>query len=193
MVLVAVVTIVAFYRYKKMARRKANRMKLINNLRNGEGPYVFVAFLSYSDHDENFANDYLYGKLNENLQLMTEINRDLICTHNMHVEIGHGILAETARCINSSSALIAVVSDSYHCDGNCFLELDFACRFRKPIVLCANETIDEAVFEQPMLMPFRKETRVIWKFENNQYNMNTTLEDLCSSLLDIIANSDEIE
>jgi hypothetical protein len=192
MALIALVIIVAVYRYRKMARRKANRIELINNLRTGEGPYKFVAFLSYSDHDENFVNDYLYRQLNETLQLMTGIHeedRDLVCTHNMHFEIGHGILAETARCINSSSSLIAVVSDSYHCDGHCFFELDCAARhFRKPIVPCANETIYEAVFEQPMLLPFRRETRVTWRYENQQYNMNTTIEDFCSSLLDIIAN-----
>jgi hypothetical protein len=39
-----------------------------------------------------------------------------------------------------------------------FFELDFACRFRKPIVLFANETIGEVIFEQPILMPFREET-----------------------------------
>jgi hypothetical protein len=65
--LVALVTIVAVYRYRKMAKRKANRIKLVNNLRNGEGSYEFVAFLSYSDNDEIFAIDYLYGKLNETL------------------------------------------------------------------------------------------------------------------------------
>jgi hypothetical protein len=62
-----------------------------------------------------------------------------------------------------------------------------------PIVIFANETIDEDVFEQEMLMPYNKKPRVTWKFENNQYDMSTTKEDLCSSLLDIIANSDDIE
>jgi Leucine-rich repeat (LRR) protein len=193
MALVALVTIVAVYRYRKMARRNANRIKLINNLRNEEGPYEFVVFLSFSDHDENFVKDYLYGKLNENLQQITDINRKLVSIYETDARTGGSKMEGIEKCIKRSSAFILVVSDSYHCEDHCFYELEFACILRKPIVLCVNETIDETVFEQPKLILLRDETRVTWKYENNQYTMNTTLEDLSSSLLDIIADSDEIE
>ncbi|XP_060605142.1 toll-like receptor 3 [Ruditapes philippinarum] len=191
MALVALVTIVAVYRYRKMTKRKANRIKLINRLRNGETSCEYVVFLSYSEHDQIFVKDYLYEKLNENLKQMTRINKDLVCqSDGRH---GQSIIQENGNYILKSCALIAVVTDNYHCDPNCFFDLDYACSLLMPIVIFINENTDKAIFEQKMLKPYIKKPRVTWKFENNQYNMNTTIEDLCSSLLDIIANSGKIE
>ncbi|XP_060571583.1 protein artichoke-like [Ruditapes philippinarum] len=189
MVLVALVTIVAVYRYRKKVQRKANRIELINKLHNGEGQYEFVVFLSYSN-DEVFVKDYLYRNLDENLKQMTRIDRDLICTSDTHVDGGHRVIGENGQCIERCSALIAVVSENYLIDPNCCLDLDSAGISQTPIVIFTNEATGEALFTQRTLKPFRKRPRVTWKIENNQYKMNTTFEDLYLLLLDIIANSD---
>ncbi|XP_053378148.1 toll-like receptor 4 [Mercenaria mercenaria] len=71
--------IIIYKRYKRK-KKSQNRTNVINNLRDGDGKYQFAVFLSFNNEDEEFVHSHILEQLNENLQLMTGIDRTLVCT-----------------------------------------------------------------------------------------------------------------
>ncbi|XP_045170933.2 toll-like receptor 1 [Mercenaria mercenaria] len=190
---IAVVTVTITYKCKKWARNKAKRMKFLMNLHAGQGQYEFAAFLSHSSDDTDFVENYLLDKLNENLQLMTGIDRNLVCTGDAYLRPGFLILDEAARCIERASAFIVVVSDSYCTSAYCHNEIDLANRLNKPIILMIKGHVDENLMMPTMKMLFKSNVRVLWTLENNEYILKTTWENVCASVLDLIAQNENRE
>ncbi|XP_045202891.2 toll-like receptor 4 isoform X2 [Mercenaria mercenaria] len=188
--LIAMVTATIIYKYRKWARYIAKRKTLLNKLQEGQGQYEFVTFLSYDSDDINFVQDYLLDILNENLQLMTGLDRNLVCTVDMYGRPGYMKLNETALCIERASAVIMVVSDSFCSSMDCHHEVDQAYRLNKPIILMMKGHVDENLMMPTMKMLFNSNVRILWTLENDEYILKTTWENVCTSVLDLIVQNE---
>ncbi|XP_060583125.1 toll-like receptor 4 [Ruditapes philippinarum] len=184
-IIVLVVILVVFKRRERATYRK-KRGELVNRLQEGQGQSEFVAFLSYSSEDKDFVDNSLIDDFNETLQQMTGIDRNLICTGDLYLRPGFGILDEISLCIERASAFIVVVSDNYNSSPYCHNELDMAYRLQKPIVLFIKGMVDESLMTPVMKSLFKSNVRVLWAFENQDYTMMTSWQNVCSSLLDLI-------
>lgn len=174
------------YGRKRRAQRIQNRVNVINNLCDGAGQHEFVAYLAYSSDDHDFVMKYVLQQLNENLQLMTGIDRELICTGDKHLRFGFDIRSETIRCLDRSAVVIVVVSESFCTSEYCHHELDQAYIKRKPIVLMFKERVEESVMMPTMKELYRNKVRMLWNFENGEYVLKSTWENVSTSVLDLV-------
>lgn len=189
-VLVLIMSVSAFFVYKRRKYLKMRKIKdaVLQNLIEGQGQFEFVTFLSFSSDDKDFVDLYIYNQLNENLRIMTGTDRNLVCVGDEYLRPGFLVLDETARCIERASVMIAVVSNSY-CDSPfCHNELDQAYRLNKPIVLMLKDHVDENLMMPIMKALFKNNVRILWGIENGEYVLKTTWENVCTSILDLIAN-----
>ncbi|XP_053400540.1 toll-like receptor 4 [Mercenaria mercenaria] len=180
------VSIFVVYKRKKHARKMAKLENVLQNLTEGQGQFEFVTFLSYSSNDKDFVEMCLYNQLNENLKIMTGIERNLVCTGDGYLRLGFNILDETARCIERASVVIAVVSNSYCESSYCHTELDQAYRLNKPIILMLKEHVGEELMMPTMKMLFKNNVRMLWTVENGEYVLKTTWQNVCTSVLELI-------
>lgn len=180
------VLIGVIYARKRSAQRIQNRVNVINNLRVGAGQHEFVAYLAYSSDDHDFVMKYVLQQLNENLQLMTGMDRELICTGDKHLRFGFDIHSETIRLLDRSAVVIVVVSESFCTSEYCHQELDQAYIKRKPIVLMFKERVEESVMMPMMKELYRNKVRMLWNFENGEYVLKSTWENVSASVLDLV-------
>lgn len=185
--LIVVVTVTVIYKRRKHAIAEANRVRCLRNLAEGQGRYEFVAFLSYSSDDIDFVTKHVTEKMNENLQLMTGIERDLICTGDEYLRPGFAIFDETVRCMERASLVIAIVTNSYCESAFCNNELEQAHLLMKPIIIMLKEQVDENLMTPTMKLLFKSKVRILWETKNDEYVMKTTWKNVCSSMLDLIA------
>ena len=188
-VLAFLVILLAFMtcKFRKRAMKKANKRILLHKIQEGHDEFEFVIFLSHSSDDKDFVDAYVVKQLNENLQLMTEIDRNLVCIGDDFLRPGFRILDEITNCIDRASAFIVVLSDSFCESMYCHHEVDMAFRLNKPIMLMIKGRVDENIMKPLMKTLFKSTVRVLWTLENNEYIMNTSWEHVCNSLLDLIA------
>lgn len=184
--LLLVIGLALHYRRKKHTQRIQNRTNVVNRLREGEGQYEFVAYLAYSSADEDFVSNFVLNKLGENLQLMTGIERELVCTGDEQLRVGFDISSETTRCMEMSSVVLVVVSNSFCESKFCHNELNQAYITRKPIVLMFKEHVDEEMMMPTMKELYRKNVRMLWSFENGEYILKSTWDNVCTAILDLV-------
>ncbi|XP_045215606.2 uncharacterized protein LOC123565903 [Mercenaria mercenaria] len=177
--------IIIYKRYKQK-KKSRNRTNVINNLRDGEGKYKFAVFLSFSNEDEEFVHSHILEQLNENLQLMTGIDRTLVCTGDQHFRPGFNTHEETFRLLDAASVLIVVVSNNFLASNFCLSELDKAYEKRMPIVLMLKEQVDPDNMKSTLKTLYQNNTRILWNFENGEYVLKTSWENVCKSVLDLI-------
>jgi hypothetical protein len=189
--IIVFIVIMVVYKRRKRATKRMKRGELLKRLQEGKGQNEFVAFVSYSSEDKDFVDNYLIAHLNETLQQMIGVNRNLICTGDLYLRPGFGITDEIALCMERASAFIVVVSNDFNLSLYCQNELDMAYRLQKPIVLFIKGTIDESLMTPLMKCLFKSNVRVLWALENQQYTLKTTWENVCSSLLDLIIKKEE--
>ena len=120
---------------------------------------------------------------------MTGIDRNLVCTGDLYLRPGFMILEETTLCIERASVFVVVVSDNYNSSNYCNNELDMAYHLNKPIVLFIKGIVDESLMRPTMQVLFKSNVRVLWDLENQEYNMKTTWQNVCASVLDLIIHT----
>ncbi|XP_053372775.1 toll-like receptor 2 [Mercenaria mercenaria] len=185
-VVVLVLALLIFYLQRQHKRKLLNRKNLINLLRKGEGSYEFVVFLSFSNDDEDFVNTYILNPLNENLQLMTGIDRELVCTGDRHFRPGFYVHNEAYRGLDTTSVMVVVASKNFCRSSYCQNELDQAYVKKKPIILMFIEHIDKENMTPTIKELYQRNVRVLWTVENGEYKMKTTWNNVCTSILDLI-------
>ncbi|XP_053383692.1 toll-like receptor 4 [Mercenaria mercenaria] len=178
------IILLLLYRRKRRLRRKRNRENVINLLIEGEGQYEFVVFLSYSSIDDQFVQENVIDQLNENLQLMTGIDRNLVCTGDTHLRPGFMVQDETIQCLDRASLIIIVVSNNFCRSSYCQNEFNQAYMQRKPIVLLLMDHVDEELMMPTLRQLYKRDVRILWTFENGQFVLKTTWENVCRSVLD---------
>ncbi|XP_045208901.2 toll-like receptor 4 [Mercenaria mercenaria] len=174
------------YKRRKHAAKVQNRANVINLLRKGENNYEFAAFLAFSSDDEDFVYTYILHQLNENLQLMTGIDRELVCTGDRHFRPGFYVHNEAYRRLDTASVLIVVASNNFCQSTYCQNELDQAYVKQKPIILMFIEHIDQELMTTTMKELYQRNVRILWTVENGEHKMKTTWENVCTSALDLI-------
>ncbi|XP_053383695.1 toll-like receptor 4 [Mercenaria mercenaria] len=183
--LLTVTTIVSLlYRRKQKIQRNRKRENIVNLLIEGEGQYEFVAFLSYSSIDNQFVQENVVDQLNENLQLMTGIDRNLVCTGDQHFRPGFMVHDETINCLDRASVIIIVVSNNFCRSAYCQNEFDQAYMQKKPIVLMLMEHVEEELMTPTLRQLYKRDVRILWTVENGQYVLKTAWENVCRSILD---------
>ncbi|XP_053383693.1 toll-like receptor 4 [Mercenaria mercenaria] len=183
--LLAITIVLLFlYRRKRRLQRKRNRENVKNLLIEGEGQYEFVVFLSYSSRDDQFVQENVIDQLNENLQLMTGIDRNLVCTGDQHLRPGFIVHDEIINCLDRSSVIIIVVSNNFCRSSYCQNEFDQAYMQRKPIVLMLMEHVEEELMMPTLRQLYKRDVRILWTSENGQFVLKTTWKNVCRSVLD---------
>ncbi|XP_053400757.1 toll-like receptor Tollo [Mercenaria mercenaria] len=177
---------VIIYKRRKIMKHRKNKAEVLSRLRDGENAYEFVAFLGYSSDDENFVNTYVINQMNETLQQIIGINRNLICTGDKYFRPGRMVHDEIATCLERSCVMVVLISDLYCSSVYCRSEFDQAHIYGKPIVLMVRGHVDEDMMSPAMKQLYRKNARVLWSEENGEYVLKTTWENVCSSILDLI-------
>ncbi|XP_060604758.1 toll-like receptor 4 [Ruditapes philippinarum] len=120
-IIVTIITLciigIILHRRMRRLKRKRKLKNVLARLKEGEGQYEFVAFLSYSSDDYQFVHDHVIDQLNENLQLIIETDRRLLCTGDQDVRLGFNVPDETVLCLNrvsvvNSSCVRYILSES---------------------------------------------------------------------------------
>lgn len=185
-VMILVIVMFLYYRRKRLANKIKHRTKIINLIQDGEGVYEFAVFLAFSNDDEDFVKANIQEQLDENLQLMTGIDRKLVGTGDMHFRPGFYVHNECFRSLDKASVMVVVVSNSFCASEYCQIELDQAYNKRKPIVLMMIEHVDVDQMPPTMKELFHKNVRIVWANENGRRVLKTTWENICTSILDLI-------
>ncbi|XP_060600918.1 toll-like receptor 4 [Ruditapes philippinarum] len=184
--LILIISLLIFYIRRKHRKRLQNRANVINLLRQGDGNYEFAVFLAFSNEDEDFVNTHILHQLNENLQLMTGVDRELVCTGDRHFRPGFYVQNETCRRLATASVLIVVASENFCQSVYCRGELEQAFMEGKPIILMFIEQVEQELMPPTMREVYQRNVRIVWTFENGEYKMKTTWENVCKSVLDLI-------
>jgi hypothetical protein len=184
--LILIISLLIFYIRRKHRKRLQNRANVINLLRQGNGYYEFAVFLAFSNEDEDFVNTHILHQLNENLQLMTGVDRELVCTGDRHFRPGFYVLNETWRLFATASVLIVVASENFCQSVYCRGELEHALMQGKPIILMFIEQVEQELMPPTMREVYQRNVRIVWTFENGEYKMKTTWENVCKSVLDLM-------
>ncbi|XP_060597181.1 toll-like receptor 2 [Ruditapes philippinarum] len=175
---------VILHKRKRKLKRKRNMDNVINNLIAGQGQYEFVAFLLYSSGDYQFVEDHVINQLNENLKLNIGTDRNLICTGDQYFRPGFNIHDETELCLDRASVVILLLSNNFCRSSYCRNEFDQAYMQRKPVVLMMLGNVEEELMMPTLKNLYKRDARILWKIENEQVVLNTTWENICSSLLE---------
>ncbi|XP_060560679.1 toll-like receptor 4 [Ruditapes philippinarum] len=178
---------IILHRRNKRLKRQRNMEDVLARLIEGEGQYEFVAFLSYSSNDDQFVQGHVINQLNENLQRIIRTDRDLICTGDKNYRPAFTVHDETERCLNRASVVILLVSDSFCRSQYCQNEFDKAYLLGKPVVLMLFGNVDEEIMMPTLHGLYKRDARILWKIENEQFELNTTWENICTSLLEKVA------
>jgi hypothetical protein len=148
--------------------------------------YEYVAFLGYSSDDERFVNANVLNQMNQTLQQITGINRDLLCTGDQCFRPGQMIHNEIASCLDRVCTMVIMVTDSYCTSMYCRSEFDQALLHGKPIILMLCGKVNLDLMPLAMKQLYRRNARILWAEENGEYVLKTTWENVCLSILDLI-------
>ncbi|XP_060582006.1 toll-like receptor 4 [Ruditapes philippinarum] len=186
---VLVAAIVSFIATRQRRRRKAHELEMADRvalIREGTECYEFVVFLSYSSQDEDFVQKYVYQSLNEHLQKMVGDDRDLICEGDRNFQLGRSIHDQISVLLKKSSVVMVVLTDNYSQSIHCRNEFDQAFMLEKPIVLMVKDQVETALMTPLIRDLYEKRTRVLWLWEDGQYKLKTTLENVCTSIIELV-------
>jgi succinyl-CoA synthetase alpha subunit len=184
--IILIISLIIFRLQRKRARETRKRENVINMLRKGEGQYQFLAFLAFSSEDEEFVNTNLLNQLNENLQLMTGIDRNLVCTGDLNLRPGFYLHNETYLLLNKTCVIIAAVSKNFCHSVNCQNELEQAYVNGKPIILMFIEHVEQEQMSTTMKELYQRKVRIVWTLKNGENEMKTTWGNVCTSILELI-------
>jgi hypothetical protein len=185
--MVFVVTLFIFIaKHRKRIQRRQKRAVVIEKLNEGEGQYEFAVFLSFSSRDDDFVSEHILNQLKANLQRVTEIERNLVCSGDLNLRPGFPVHDETARCYDRVSVVIVLVSEHFFQSIYCQNEFDQAFVQRKPVVLMLKDYVDETLMSPSMLSLYRRNVRILLREEHGQYQISPSWEDICNAILDTI-------
>ncbi|XP_045203897.2 uncharacterized protein LOC123556896 [Mercenaria mercenaria] len=157
----------------------------IKLLQKGENQYEFVAFLLYSDTDENVSS-FVIDRLNTHLHLLTGIQRDLICTEDKHFRIGYFILGEYIQCMERSAMVVVIVSDLADTSHYAVLKDADACGKQIVPIILEGGDINASFFKGFANL---SKVKLRLKKEYDGYTPEPEWTEFCSSIIRLIPNS----
>ena len=125
-VFVVVTSIAVVVKCLKKRGYTKRRKQLIHKLANQEPGFEFAIFLGHCDHDFKTVICHMLPPLEQKLQEIVGVGRDLVFLGDKHYQVGFPIFEETMRSIRISCAVIFVVSESFCRSSYCQIELQQA-------------------------------------------------------------------
>jgi hypothetical protein len=168
-------------RKKQQYKSQIEEIKL--KIRNNK---MFAVFLMYSSYDMDFVHDNVYNNLNNNLKVAIGTERDLVCEGDTHFRPGKPIPDEVSELLDNSAVVVAVISNRYCQSVHCRNEFYQAFLKEKPIVLMLKGNIELENMTGCMKDLFEKNTRILWTFQDGNYYLKTTWENVCESIVGLI-------
>ena len=148
-------------RLKKRGYTKRRR-QLIQNIANQEPGFEVAVFLAHSDDDFNTVIRHMLPPLEQKLQEIVGVGRDLVFLGDKHDQVSYPIFEETIRSIKLSCSVMFVVTDAFCRSNYCQIELQQTYDLRKPIILVMEQTCDQELMSPLLNELFNRNTRVIW-------------------------------
>ncbi|XP_053378989.1 toll-like receptor 7 [Mercenaria mercenaria] len=182
-----VIILVLVMRYRRRRRQYKLEMEdRVALIRQGAESHQFVVFLSYSSKDDDFVYKYVYDPLNEHLRNMVGENRDLVCEGDRDFQLGRPIHDQISLLLKKSSVVVVLLTDNYSLSVHCRNEFDQAFMLEKPIILMIKDHVDTALMTPLIQDLYEKRTRILWMWENGQYILKTSWENLCTSIVELV-------
>ncbi|KAL4228336.1 Leucine-rich repeat protein [Mactra antiquata] len=180
---ICVGAVVLIYFKRKRSQKQRRRHDVIELLRQDETH--FAVFLSFCSKDDDFVQEIVIGPLNDGLQKLVGTERNLVCVGDSEFRLGIYIHNESLRCIELCPVVLCVVSDSY-CNSNyCVQEFNHAMQKTKPVILMMKGDVDIDLMNPAMQLLFHNQVRMLWEDNNGEYQLKTSWENVCKSIIDI--------
>ncbi|XP_045173899.2 toll-like receptor 5 [Mercenaria mercenaria] len=182
--------VISIYKRKKQILKKMIREKVLRRLQDGKGQFQFAAFLYFCSKVEDFVQNLIESKLDEKLKEMIEITdsgRKLVFSEK-HFWPGRSLPRQFSDYSRSSSVLLVVLCEAYCTCSYCndFLEI-IIMQKRNPIMLLMKQQIDERHMAGLIKHIYEKAAvRIQWESGYEEHILSTTLDQMCSSIVDII-------
>ncbi|XP_045185007.2 toll-like receptor 8 [Mercenaria mercenaria] len=146
----------------------------------------FVVFLSYSSEDTDFMNKYVYNSLEFHLREKLQTDRDVICLGDRHFQLGKPVNDEMVKTLQQSAVVLLLVTRNFSNSEFCRMEFDHALFMKKPFILMVKGEIDVNEMVPSMQEVFKRNTRLLWEWDGDNFVMKTSWDNVVSSILDLI-------
>ncbi|KAL4229786.1 MTH538 TIR-like domain (DUF1863) [Mactra antiquata] len=177
--------------YRRRIRRNqlSHRNAMIEKIQQGQGKFNYAAFLSYSSEDGKFVANKVIPDLERHLHAMTRVNNDrkLICTGDANLRPGFYVHDEIDTCIDLCSVVIILVTEEYCKSNYCTSELEKAYIKRRPVILMFKDYVNENLMTKTMKDLYKRNVRILWMKQNEEYILQTSWENVCTAILDLMA------
>ena len=124
--------------------------------------------------------------MQDELQSVTELNRELVCNADEHFHPARTILSEIFRCLKLCKVFVAVLSKNYCKSRYCQYEIEHAHLLNMPIILIIIERVEEDNMNLVTKEVFETFTRVQFVQDDGHYRLQPGWEQLCDSIIQLM-------
>lgn len=184
-VVVYLLILIAHKLYMTRDRKNAVK-KFIKDYRRGRLPELYIAMLSYSEHDGDLVWEKIYPVLEKHLQGRVKVDTDVVCIEDKHFIPGRSIVELSMNSIRDSCVVVFVVSRSF-CEQNlCHIRVDEAYAQRKPIIIIFLPDVDRLLLPDYLRDIFDRNTRAEFETDINGHSeLKPDWPLLCQSIFEL--------
>ncbi|XP_053378294.1 toll-like receptor 2 [Mercenaria mercenaria] len=182
-------TILSLYKWQKYQQQKhykKNMEEKLQQIQNNKLETKYLVFLSFSSFDYNFLYNNVYEPLKHHLQEKTGTDRDLICFGDKNFQLGKPINDEMVLCLQESAIVMLLLSRNFCHSEFCRMEFDMALLMKKPFILMMKEELDEKEMVPSLQQLFKRNTRLLWERQGNNFHLRTSWDNVCNSILELV-------
>ncbi|XP_053403166.1 uncharacterized protein LOC128558276 [Mercenaria mercenaria] len=181
-----VLSLCKWQKYQQQKRYKKNMEEKIQQIQKNKLETKYLVFLSFSSFDYNFLNNNVYEPLKHHLQEKTGTDRDLICFGDKNFQLGKPFNDEMVLCLQESVVVMLLLSRNFCQSEFCRMEFDMALHMKKPFILMMKEELDEKEMVPSLQQLFKRNTRLLWERQGNNFHPRTSWDNVCNSILDLV-------
>lgn len=189
--LLIMIIIMSVFARRHYRRQKQYRLEMENRIRlikDGAKEHEFVVFLSYSSNDDDFVHKYVLQPLNDHLQRTIGEDRELVCEGDRYFQLGRPLYDQISCLLKRASVVVAVLSDNFCNSVHCRNEFDQAFMLEKPVILMVKGHVNVDLMTPLIRDIYDKRTRIHWHEEDGEYVLQTSWDNICTSVLDLVHN-----
>jgi len=185
-ILLVIITWKSYIRLKDRLESVRRRRRAIEAIQNDTFIYQYLAYISFSDTDDDEVLNHLSPVLNQTMRDTIGSFKFDLCLGELKFRLGFRRFAELERCIRNSAVVLAVISHNYCHNEFCIDELTEAFELKKPILFVLVKDIPE--HQLPAVVKRLLKTNTISKMElvDGQPQFVPSLEMFCISLLGMV-------
>ncbi|KAH3825283.1 hypothetical protein DPMN_127157 [Dreissena polymorpha] len=179
------ICVVLFFKIRRFGRMHRARKNLRSQIRLGEFPKKFVAFLSFSSEEAELVVNKILPILNSELQQKTETSHVLVCSGDSYFRPGYALGEEIIRCIEDSAVIILAVSKHFCQKEWCRKEVQETYDQNKPIILLFLKRVEPCEMGKVLQKLFNRYAHASWIPDSNGGHIEPDWSILCDALLDL--------